>query len=164
MIKKSDMEEVKVHRYPFEDDNDELEEEILNPTASIPDSYLRDSENCQITRWHTIPQKTKKFVEWIEETTNSKVEDIWGVWYHDGGGIKWHTHMSKDDIKYSFVYYVKVPEDSSSLRFSLDPSKSEEILLPVEQGLCAVWSNHLPHCVPPSNHKGRCVLSGNLMR
>ena len=59
MIKKSDIEEVKVHRYPFEDDNDQLEEEILNPTASIPDSYLRDSENCQITRWHTIPQKTK---------------------------------------------------------------------------------------------------------
>lgn len=162
-IKKSNIEEIGVYKYPFQDDNDELEEEILNPTSPIPDSYLMYSENCHLAKWHPIPQKTTKFIEWIEETTNSKVANIWGVWYHDGGGIRWHTHSAEDNIKYSFVYYVKVPEGSSSLCFSLDPSKSEDILLPVEQGLCAVWSNHLPHCVPPSNHKGRCVLSGNLM-
>ena len=42
---------------------------------------------------------------------NCKLENLWGVWYRDGGGIKWHAHNSEEDIKYSFVYYIKVPEN-----------------------------------------------------
>ena len=90
------------------------------------------------------------------------MENLWGVWYRDGGGIKWHAHNSEEDIKYSFVYYIKVPENSSSIHFSKDPAKEDSLIIPIEQGVCVVWDKDLPHCVPPSNHKGRCVLSGNL--
>ena len=66
------------------------------------------------------------------------------------------------DIRYSFVYYLQVPESSSSLHFSKDPETEEATILPINQGVCVVWDRGLPHCVPPSNHLGRCVISGNL--
>ena len=156
------MREIKEYEYPFQKDNTELEVEILNATAPVPDSYLERSENCHIAQWYSYPQKIRKFIEWIEETTDSKLESLWGVWYRDGGGIKWHAHNSEEDIKYSFVYYIKVPENSSSIHFSKDPAKEDSLIIPIEQGVCVVWDKDLPHCVPPSNHKGRCVLSGNL--
>ena len=127
-----------------------------------PNSYLERSEHCHIAKWYSYPQKIRKFIEWIEETTDCKLENLWGVWYRDGGGIKWHAHNSEEDIKYSFVYYIKVPENSSSIHFSKDPAKEDSLIIPIEQGVCVVWDKDLPHCVPPSNHKGRCVLSGNL--
>ena len=156
------MREIKEYEYPFQKDNTELEVEILNATAPVPDSYLERSEHCHIAKWYSYPQKIRKFIEWIEETTDCKLENLWGVWYRDGGGIKWHTHNSEEDIKYSFVYYIKVPENSSSIHFSKDPAKEDSLIIPIKQGVCVVWDKDLPHCVPPSNHKGRCVLSGNL--
>ena len=156
------MKEIKEYEYPFQKDNTELEVEILNATAPVPDSYLERSEHCHIAQWYSYPQKIRKFIEWIEETTDCKLENLWGVWYRDGGGIKWHAHNSEEDIKYSFVYYIKVPKNSSSIHFSKDPAKEDSLIIPIEQGVCVVWDKDLPHCVPPSNHKGRCVLSGNL--
>ena len=156
------MNEVKEYEYPYQEDHSELEVEILNATAPVPDSYLERSEHCHIAKWYSYPQKIRKFIEWIEETTDCKLENLWGVWYRDGGGIKWHAHNSEEDIKYSFVYYIKVPENSSSIHFSKDPAKEDSLIIPIEQGVCVVWDKDLPHCVPPSNHKGRCVLSGNL--
>ena len=156
------MREIKEYEYPFQKDNTELEVEILNATAPVPDSYLERSEHCHIAQWYSYPQKIRKFIEWIEETTDCKLENLWGVWYRDGGGIKWHAHNSEEDIKYSFVYYIKVPKNSSSIHFSKDPAKEDSLIIPIEQGVCVVWDKDLPHCVPPSNHKGRCVLSGNL--
>ena len=156
------MGEIREYEYPFQKVNTELEVEILNATAPVPDSYLERSEHCHIAKWYSYPQKIRKFIEWIEETTDCKLENLWGVWYRDGGGIKWHAHNSEEDIKYSFVYYIKVPENSSSIHFSKDPAKEDSLIIPIEQGVCVVWDKDLPHCVPPSNHKGRCVLSGNL--
>jgi len=100
-------------------------------------------------------------VNWIEETTDTKLKDIWGVWYQDGGGIKWHSHVG--DFRYSFVYYIQVPEKSSSIIFSEDPETADQTTMYPNEGICMIWDNDFPHCVPPSNHKGRCVLSGNLI-
>tara|TARA_B100000925_G_scaffold90965_1_gene65952 strand:- start:459 stop:932 length:474 start_codon:yes stop_codon:yes gene_type:complete len=157
------MREIKEYSYPYQEDKDELEVEILNATAPVPDTYLERSEHCHIAKWHSYPQKIRKFIEWIEEITESKLGNLWGVWYRDGGGIKWHAHDSEEDIKYSFVYYIKVPKNSSSIHFSKDPAKEDSLVIPIKQGVCVVWDNDLPHCVPPSNHNGRCVLSGNLI-
>tara|TARA_Y100000996_G_scaffold124400_1_gene93783 strand:+ start:226 stop:699 length:474 start_codon:yes stop_codon:yes gene_type:complete len=157
------MREIKEYEYPHQEDHSELEVEILNATASVPDSYLERSELCHIARWNNYPPKIRKFIKWIEETTDATLENLWGVWYRDGGGIKWHAHNSEEDIKYSFVYYIKVPENSSSIHFSKDPTEEDSLIIPIEQGICVVWDKDLPHCVPPSNHKGRCVLSGNLI-
>jgi len=156
------MREVKEYEYPYQEDHSELEVEILNATTSVPDSYLERSENCHIARWNDYPPKIRKFIKWVEETTDSTLENLWGVWYRDGGGIKWHAHNSEKDIKYSFVYYIKVPENSSSIYFSEDPETTEPTFFDANQGICMVWDKDLPHCVPPSNHQGRCVLSGNL--
>tara|TARA_B000000532_G_scaffold181168_1_gene147516 strand:+ start:44 stop:511 length:468 start_codon:yes stop_codon:yes gene_type:complete len=155
------MREIKEYEYPFQKDNTELEVEILNSTAPVPDSYLERSEHCHIAKWFSYPQKIRKFIKWIEETTDSKVKDLWGVWYRDDGGIKWHTH--KGDFRYSFVYYIKVPEGSSSIYFSEDPETAEPTFFYPNQGICMVWDSNFPHSVPPGNHKGRCVLSGNLI-
>ena len=154
------MKEIKEYEYPFQKDNTELEVEILNATAPVPDSYLERSEHCHIAKWYSYPQKIRKFINWIEETTDAKVEDLWGVWYRDDGGIKWHTH--KGDFRYSFVYYIKVPEGSSSIYFSEDPETTEPTFFYPNQGICMVWDSNFPHSVPPGKHKGRCVLSGNL--
>ena len=154
------MREIKEYEYPFQKDNSELEVEILNATAPVPDSYLERSENCHIAEWFSYPQKIRKFINWIEETTDAKVKDLWGVWYRDDGGIKWHTH--KGDFRYSFVYYIKVPEGSSSIYFSEDPETTEPTFFYPNQGICMVWDSNFPHSVPPGKHKGRCVLSGNL--
>ena len=155
------MNEVKEYEYPYQEDHSELEVEILNATAPVPDSYLERSEHCHIAKWYSYPQKIRKFIKWIEETTDSKVKDLWGVWYRDDGGIKWHTH--KGDFRYSFVYYIKVPEGSSSIYFSEDPETAEPTFFYPNQGICMVWDSNFPHSVPPGNHKGRCVLSGNLI-
>tara|TARA_B100000035_G_scaffold215824_1_gene184931 strand:+ start:403 stop:888 length:486 start_codon:yes stop_codon:yes gene_type:complete len=156
------MKEIKVYQYPHQKDNIELETEIFNSIDLGLDVYPESIDRCHMARWSQPPQVIQRFVDWLEETTDSELESIWGVWYLDGGGIEWHSHASEDNIRYSFSYYIKVPEDSSSLYFSEDPSKDEDTILPVEQGICAVWDNDLPHCVPPSNHEGRCVLAGNL--
>ena len=154
------MREIKEYEYPFQKDNSELEVEILNATAPVPDSYLERSQHCHIAQWYSYPQKIIKFINWIEETTDTKVKDLWGVWYRDDGGIKWHTH--KGDFRYSFVYYIKVPEGSSSIYFSEDPETTEPTFFYPNQGICMVWDSDFPHSVPPGKHKGRCVLSGNL--
>lgn len=154
------MREIKEYEYPFQKDNSELEVEILNATAPVPDSYLERSEHCHIAQWYSYPQKIIKFINWIEETTDCKLENLWGVWYRDDGGIKWHTH--KGDFRYSFVYYIKVPEGSSSIYFSEDPETTEPTFFYPNQGICMVWDSNFPHSVPPGKHKGRCVLSGNL--
>ena len=154
------MREIKEYEYPFQKDNTELEVEILNSTAPVPDSYLERSEHCHIAKWFSYPQKIRKFINWIEETTDAKVKDLWGVWYRDDGGIKWHTH--KGDYRYSFVYYIKAPEGSSSIYFSEDPETVEPTFFYPSQGICVVWDSDFPHSVPPGKHKGRCVLSGNL--
>ena len=118
------MNEVKEYEYPYQEDHSELEVEILNATAPVPDSYLERSEHCHIA--------------------------------------KWHAHAS-EEIKYSFVYYIKVPENSSSICFARDPNDSDTwTSVPVEKGHCLVWEKELPHSVAPSDHAGRCVLSGNL--
>ena len=155
------MREIREYEYPFQKDNTELEVEILNSTAPVPDSYLERSEHCHIAKWYSYPQKIRKFINWIEETTDAKVKDLWGVQYRDDGGIKCHTH--KGDFRYSFVYYIKVPEGSSSIYFSEDPETAEPTFFYPNQGICMVWDSNFPHSVPPGNHKGRCVLSGNLI-
>ena len=157
------MREIKEYEYPYQEDNSELKVAILNSYPTTTESYIERSDNCHIATGVESSQSVQKFINWIEETTDTKLETIWGVWYHDGGGIKWHSHNSEDDIKYSFVYYIQVPEGSSSLHFSKDPEKEKATILPIEQGICVVWDSDFPHCVPPSNHKGRCVLSGNLI-
>ena len=154
------MREIKEYAYPYQEDNGELMVTILNSTAPIPESYEERSENCHIAQQIQSSQAVQKFVNWLEEITDTKLKDIWGVWYKDGGGIKWHSHVG--DFRYSFVYYIQVPESSSSLHFSKDPETEEATILPINQGVCVVWDRGLPHCVPPSNHLGRCVISGNL--
>ena len=71
--------------------------------------------------------------------------------------------ISKNGRLISFVYYIKVPENSSSICFARDPNDSDTwTSVPVEKGHCLVWEKELPHSVAPSDHAGRCVLSGNL--
>jgi len=155
------MREIKEYAYPYQEDNGELMVTILNSTAPIPESYEERSENCHIAQQIQSSQAVQKFVNWLEEITDTKLKDIWGVWYKDGGGIKWHSHVG--DFRYSFVYYIQVPEKSSSIIFSEDPETSDQTTMYPNQGICMIWDNDFPHCVPPSNHKGRCVLSGNLI-
>ena len=155
------MREIKEYEYPYQEDNSQLMVAILNSTAPIPESYEERSENCHIAQQIQSSQAVQKFVNWIEETTDTKLKDIWGVWYQDGGGIKWHSHVG--DFRYSFVYYIQVPDTSSSIIFSEDPEKGEQTTMYPNQGICMIWDNDFPHCVPPNNHKGRCVLSGNLI-
>tara|TARA_B100001287_G_scaffold260880_1_gene249370 strand:+ start:78 stop:545 length:468 start_codon:yes stop_codon:yes gene_type:complete len=154
------MREIKEYEYPHQKDKNELMSVILNSTSPIPESYKERSENCHIAEEIESSPVVQKFINWIEETTNTKLKDIWGVWYNDGGGIKWHTH--KGDFRYSFAYYIQVPEGSSSIYFSEDPETTEPTFFYANQGICVVWDSDFPHCVPPSNHEGRCVLSGNL--
>ena len=45
------MNEVKEYEYPYQEDHSELEVEILNATAPVPDSYLERSEHCHIAKW-----------------------------------------------------------------------------------------------------------------
>ena len=159
------MREIKEYAYPYQENNSELMVSILNSQSITTESYTERSENCHIAKGVEESRAVQKFIKWIEETTDTTLEDIWGVWYRDGGGIKWHTHSSEDDINYSFVYYIQVPDGSSSLNFSKDPAKAKEeepLTIPINQGICIVWDKDLPHCVPPSNHLGRCVISGNL--
>ena len=158
------MASIREYDYKYKEDNVELEALVSNEsTAPVPDSYHELTEHCHIILWNQYPQKIKKFIEWIEETTEAEVENIWGVLYNDGGGVKWHAHNSEKDIKYSFVYYIKVPPNSSAIYFAKDPSKEETWMeYPIVEGHCLVWDKELPHSVPPNNHSGRCVISGNL--
>ena len=96
------MREIREYAYPYQKDKNELVTTILNSTSPIPESYKERSENCHISEELESSPVVQKFINWIEETTNTKLKDIWGVWYHNDGGIKWHTH--KGDFRYSFVY------------------------------------------------------------
>ena len=155
------MREIKEYAYPYQEDNTELMGAILNVTSPVAESYAERSENCHIVKGIESSLAVQRFIKWIEETTDTILEDIWGVWYYDVGDIKWHSHGG--EFRYSFVYYIQVPENSSSIIFAEDPMKGKQTTMYPNQGICMIWDNDLPHCVPPSNHNGRCVLSGNLI-
>ncbi len=126
---------------------------------NLPEYICRDvSPCCHVTNFDIIAEKfeVQKFIKWLEETTNAKLYNIWGIIYGDQGGVKFHTHKSEPAV-YSFVYYINVPENSSPLMF---PETKE--IVPAEEGGCVVFDPNLWHGVPPSNHSGRCILSGNL--
>ena len=161
---------VKEYKYPdYDFYNRRLIELIANTAGDdIAESNRERGENCHITEdWDPMflydHQEVGDFVNWLEETTEKKLLNIWGVLYYDNGGIKWHSHHSEKDVTHSFVYYVNVPPNSSSIFFSRDPSNgSSAVSIDPQAGHCLVWESDLPHCVPPSNHSGRCVISGNL--
>ena len=74
------MASIREYDYKYKEDNVELEALVSNEgTAPVPDSYHELTEHCHIILWNQYPQKIKKFIEWIEETTEAKVENIWGV-------------------------------------------------------------------------------------
>ena len=95
------MREIKEYEYPYQEDNSELKVAILNSQPTTTESYIERSDNCHIATGVESSQAVQKFINWIEETTDTKLETIWGVWYRDGGGIKWHTH--KGNFRYSFA-------------------------------------------------------------
>ena len=163
------MSEIREYDYPHKEDNPKLLELIKNTSGKyIPESNRERGDNCHITEdwiedYFHKHSEVNNFVKWLEVTTEQKVENSGGVLYYDNGGIKWHSHHPNDDVSHSFVYYVNVPNNSSSTRFSKDPSKEgNDVDVPIIEGHCLVWDHNLPHCVPPSNHNGRCVISGNL--
>ena len=124
----------------------------------LPQYILDESPGCHVTNWNIIAEhlEVQKFIKWLEETTNAELYNIWGLLYGDQGSVKWHSHKSEFPA-YSFVYYINVPENSGPLMFP----ETKEIILPTE-GNCVVFDPNLSHGVPPSNHSGRCALSGNL--
>ena len=154
--------------YPHKEDNLKLLEIVKNASGEdVPEDNKERGENCHITEdWDvesSMEPEISRFVNWIEEVTESELWNLWGVFYYDKGGIQWHSHQAKSGITYSFAYYVNVPDNSSAICFAKDPNKEETCMeYPVTQGHCLVWEHDVPHCVPPSEHNGRCVLSGNL--
>ncbi len=132
----------------------------------IPEPNRERGINCHITEdwheWDWVPEVTD-FIAWLEEVTEMEVDDLWGVHYENQGAIKWHSHHSLSGSTHSFVYYVNTPPNSSAICFARDPNDSDTwVSIPVQEGHLLVWECELPHSVPPSDHDGRCVISGNL--
>ena len=162
------MSEIREYDYPHKEDNLKLLELVKNASGEdIPETNRERGENCHITEdWDVdsfVEPDISKFVKWIEEVTDSVLWNIWGVLYYNEGEINWHNHQATMGITHSFAYYVNVPDKSSSIWFSRDPTREYMCMeYPITQGHCLVWEHDILHCVPPSEHNGRCVLSGNL--
>ena len=154
--------------YPNANRDNQMFLEIIKNTKgdNAPKPNKERGINCHITNdwseWDKVPQ-IMNFITWLEEVTELKLDDIWGVHYEDQGAIKWHNHHNFSGCTHSFAYYVNTPPNSSAICFARDPNDSDTwVSIPAQDGHVLVWEKELPHCVPPSDHAGRCVISGNL--
>ena len=146
-------------RYPY---HIESKDELYRIVKDTPENLLKgraynDVVNSHMTDWNRIQkhQIVSKFIEWIEEETNCEMINIWGVLYSDQGGSNSHNHKG---AKYSFSYYINVPNNSSPLVFD-----TENISVPAIEGNVVIFDANLMHSVPLNDHNGRCILSGNLI-
>ena len=85
------------------------------------------------------------------------LNELWGVIYEKGENSGRHNHYPN---RWSFVYYVNVPEGSAPLVICGENGEIEIDAIPVAGG-CILFPAWVNHYVPENNCKGRCSLVGN---
>ena len=95
---------------------------------------------------------------WVDLTNNHTISTAWGSVYKDKEECVPHSHGNS---LVSFVYYIKVDNFSSPLKFHTSPPieiypKSNDLIM---------FRGHITHSVPPQSSIGedRVVLAGNIV-
>ena len=181
---------------------DELLEMQVNPThmTSFYEPYINKPLQCKcnMTNWDLVLRNDDaKFItalvgdyidrDFSPREHSEKEVETWGVSYtNDGESIDWHCHgKPQGGSTYSFAYYPKVPDGSSSLLFKDIPS---DMMLwdtnfdyykdlqdgfpeyPIyyectpKEGKLVVWDAEVMHAVSPNPSKAnsRCAFIGNI--
>ena len=124
--------------------------------------------------WQTFTKDFLIIADWVKEiipevtdpdTANGELNnndilhltELWGVIYEKGENSGRHNHYPN---RWSFVYYVTVPEGSAPLVICGDDGENEIDAIPVAGG-CILFPAWVNHYVPENNCKGRCSLVGN---
>ena len=114
-----------------------------------------------IANWvkKVIPEKTDPDIANGELDYNDilHLNELWGVIYEKGENSGRHNHYPN---RWSFVYYVNVPEGSAPLVICGENGEIEIDAIPVAGG-CILFPAWVNHYVPENNCKGRCSLVGN---
>ena len=148
-----------VDKYPlFKVINPKLLKDVEEADFSDPDphvvsakmsSYGTDSKNISIiTNWvydlivkHYLVNPTKDY-------------NCWFIKYKKGEETFSHHHIPSS---FSFVYYVKTPQNSVPLIFTHSRKR-----IKAEEGAVAIFPGFVNHHVPKSRCDARIVLAGNL--
>ena len=154
-----------VDKYPlFKVINPKLLKDVEEADFSDPDphvvsakmsSYGTDSKNISIiTNW--VYDLIVKYYFPRAHHTFHQLEyyNCWFVKYNLGEEIFSHHHIPSS---FSFVYYVKTPQNSVPLIFTHSRKR-----IKAEEGAVAIFPGFVNHHVPKSRCDARIVLAGNL--
>jgi hypothetical protein len=129
------------------------------------------------TKWQTFTKDFLIIANWVKQIIPKVVDPdavgltmgvlnnndilhltgLWGVIYEKGEGSGIHNHYPN---RWSFVYYVNVPEGSAPLIICGDTDVNEVSANPTVGG-CILFPSWMNHYVSENNCNGRCALVGN---
>ena len=115
--------------------------------------------------WQTFTEDYLTISNWVKKvipeiTDNNDIlhlTELWGVVYEKRESIGRHNHYPN---RWSFVYYVNVPEGSAPLIICGDRGEDELRTIPTA-GECILFPAWINHYVPENNCEGRCAVVGN---
>ena len=99
---------IREYDYSHKEDNPKLFEIIKNASGEdVPEDNKERGKNCHITEdWDVdsyMEPEINRFVNWIEEVTNSELWNLWGVLYYDKGEINWHSHQASTNGHHTLI-------------------------------------------------------------
>ena len=126
------------------------------------------------TKWQTFTEDFLTIANWVKKVipeitdpdiANGELDyndilhlnELWGVIYEKGENSGRHNHYPN---RWSFVYYVNVPEGSAPLIICGDRGEDELRTIPTA-GECILFPAWINHYVPENNCEGRCAVVGN---
>lgn len=105
--------------------------------------------------------ESKKLIDKIQNATGMSVYNIWTHKHEHNESTQIHNHWAKEH-DFSFVYYVRVPDNAGKIVFQLNKHCNQSWFEPKESMLY-VFPNWLDHYVTKNlSNEIRLSISGNL--
>ena len=150
------------------DDVKELNDKLADFICSFKDQKDPNTNiNSFQTPWLIGSPETEIILSKVMDMLNTskalspnkewKLWNMFGNVYKTGQSNNIHAHPANE---FSFNYFVKCPPNSAPLVLTTSGEEIEAV-----EGKLVVFSGHLKHHVPISNHEGkRITLAGNIRR
>jgi hypothetical protein len=134
-----------------------LEEEgqkISNTDWHLSSNYDRPYYLVLKKLWDTHVPAIKRIAD-IEKECIFNLKNYWFQQYKEGDYHEWHIH---DNVVFSNVYYVDLPNGSSMTSFKMG---GEEFEVPVKEGQILTFPSCFSHCSKPNKVGTKTVVSFN---
>ena len=148
-----------VDKYPlFKVINPKLLKDVEEADFSDPDPHVVSSK---MSSYGTDSKNISIITNWVYDlivkhyrVNPTKDYNCWFIKYKKGEETFSHHHIPSS---FSFVYYVKTPQNSVPLIFTHSRKR-----IKAEEGAVAIFPGFVNHHVPKSRCDARIVLAGNL--